>query len=546
MKMNMVLSQSIIFLPIICAVLIYVFNKRLVNYLAFLTQAVLTGIVIYLWQIVSTQGTIFIALGGWSKAIGVELAIDYLALLFISMAIIMWWAVLFYAWSQRSDDFKFIFFIMFLEGAFLAFLQVNDFFTLFVLLEIITITSSILILYKKDGLAIKAGLYYLLFNSFGMVLYLFGVLLLYLEVGTLNMGLVHEYLVEFDFLSVDFSLLHVSFACLFISMCVKSALFPVYEWLPRAHTAAPASISALLSGLLVKSGIYGLIRIIGIFEVHDINILMFYLGFFTALAGILFAVSQNDIKAMLAFSTISQIGLIVMGLSAATDLGNMSAYLHLFNHFIAKSLLFFGAGILINEYGFRRVTELKGIFIAHPFLSLAMMAAILSMVGSPLTAGFISKNMIKMSMSSDLYVFLYRIVGIGTLLVFIRFSKIFMGEPLKLKKIQKGQSLGVGILWITLVAAFFLEIPVLETYLTLPGALLSNELSRVITYIHKTLYDGYYMIDFLVMVLVSSGVYYILVKPRFKFWRNIRRFRIKFQDAILSLVAFLVVVLWVI
>jgi multicomponent Na+:H+ antiporter subunit D len=542
----MILSQSIIFLPIICAVIIYVFNKRWINYLAFLSQALLTVVVIKLWQIVSSQGTIFIALGGWSKAIGVELAIDYLSLLFMSMAVIMWWAVLFYAWSQRSDDFKFIFFLMFLEGAFLAFLQVNDFFTLFVLLEIITITSSILILYKKDGLAIKAGLYYLLFNSFGMVLYLFGVLLLYLEVGTLNMGLVHEYLLEFNFLSVDFSLLHVSFACLFIAMCVKSALFPVYEWLPRAHTAAPASISALLSGLLVKSGIYGLIRIIAIFEVHNINTLMFYLGFFTALAGILFAVSQNDIKAMLAFSTISQIGLIVMGLAAATDVGTMSSYLHLFNHFLAKSILFFGAGILINEYGFRRVTQLKGIFVAHPYLSIAMMAAILSMVGSPLTVGFISKNMIKLSMNSEVYVYLYRIVSIGTLLVFIRFSKIFFGEPLKLRKIQKGQAIGVGILWVTLVLAFFIELPALETYMGLPDAIANKELIQVVSYIGKSLYDGYYMLDFLLMVLASCAVYYILVKPRFKFWRKIRQFRIKFQDAILSLVVFLVVVLLVI
>lgn len=546
MKLSMLLSQGLIFLPIICAVLIYILNKRWFTYSVFGVQGLLSLIVMKLWHLVLRDGTLDFNLGGWSNKIGVALTIDPLALMFMSMGVIMWWAVLLYAWHQRKSDFKFIFFLMFLEGAFLAFLQVNDFFTLFVLLEIITITSAILILYKKDGLAIKAGLYYLLFNSFGMVVYLFGLLLLYLKVGSLNMDWVQTYIAASDFNSVDFSILHVSFVFLFIAMCVKSALFPVYEWLPRAHTAAPASISALLSGLLVKSGLYGLIRILAIFNMDGIHDLLFYLGFFTALGGIIFAISQSDIKATLAFSTISQIGLVVMALSVGTDMASMSAYLHLMNHFLAKSILFFGAGIIINAYGFRRVKEIKGIFMAHPLLSTAMLMAILSMVGAPLTAGFISKNMIKLSLLTPLETTLFRIISVGTLLVFIKFSRIFIGEPSRVCKIKISQMCGVCILWFVLIAAFFIELPVLQGYMNLSTTLFSLTLSKSIDYMKTALYGGAYLLDFMGMLVLSLVIYRLLVHPDYKFWGHIRHFRIKFQDAILSLLAFIVLVFLVI
>jgi|GEM_PF-291832 len=546
MKMNLLFAQGLIFLPIITAVLIYIFNKKLFNYGIFLTQLIMTGLVAKLWQVVLRDGPLDFYLGGWSKKIGVNLSIDPLALLFMTMAIIMWWAVMIYAWDQRKDDFKFIFFLIFLEGAFMAFLQVNDFFTLFVLMEILTITSAILILYKKDGLAIKAGLYYLLFNSFGMVVYLFGLLLLYLKAGTLNMDLIADYIQTTNFAQVSFSVLHVAFVFLFIAMCVKSALFPVYEWLPRAHTAAPASISALLSGLLVKSGLYGLIRIIQVFQVENLDQVLFYLGFLTALGGIVFAVSQSDIKATLAFSTISQIGLVVMAFASGTDLGHTGMYLHLFNHFLAKSILFLGAGVIINAYGYRRIREIRGIFMGHPFLSIAMFLAILSMVGAPLTAGFISKNIIKLSMLSDIQVSLYRVVGVGTLLVFIRFSKIFVGEPSRVNKIQVSQMLGISILTLVLGGAFFFQLPALDYFYSNSLYLGSAILKDTLAYISKTLYDGSYLIEFLIMAGTAYLIYGLTVKPGYKFWKTIRHFRINFHDAILSLLAFISIMLMVI
>lgn len=535
-------SQALIFVPILVSIMIYVLNQYWFSYAAFVGQAVVTYILIRLWHFVLEEGIITFTLGGWTKAIGIEFKIDNLSLIFMTMAVIIWWVVLIYAWHQKKKDFKFLFFLMFLEGCFLAFVQGNDFFTMFVLMEIITITSSILILYKKDGISLRAGLYYLLFNSIGMTVFLFGVALIYLKVGTLNMTIISTYLADHDFMSMKHSVIQISLACFFVSMCVKAALLPVYEWLPRAHTAAPSHVSALLSGLLVKTGVFGLIRVLEVFRAEEIYPMMFYLGFFTAITGVLFAMSQKDIKAILAFHTISQIGLIIMSLSANSDVGNLGAYMHLFNHFLFKSLLFLGAGIIINEYGVRRVTEIRGILSAHPILSLSMFIGMFSITGAPLFVGFHSKQMIKLAMDTTLCVNLFRIVSLGTMISFIKFSRIFFGEPLKYKKIEKGQQIGVLLLAVLCVVFYMIQMDIVLPILGINGAV-SDDVIKMVDYVKYSMFDNYYMIEYMLYMMIAWVIYRILVKPNWHFWHRIRHFRINFQDAIVSLLVFLIVVI---
>lgn len=540
------ISQGLIFIPIVVSVLIYMLSSRKFNYIAFLGQSIITILSFLMWAYVIKNGITTILLGGWQSEIGIELRVDNLSMLFITMAIIIWWVVLIYSWDQRKHDFKFLFFLLFLEGSFIAFLQTNDFFTVFVLMEIVTIISAILILYKKDGISAKAGLYYLLFNSFGMMIYLLGLALLYLKVGTLNMSLVKEYLIQTDTLSNSYSIVKVSYACFIVSMCVKAALFPVYEWLPRAHTAAPAYISALLSGLLVKTGVFGLIRVMYVFQVDGIYDFMFYLGFFTAISGIFFAVSQKDIKAILAFSTISQIGLIIMSISNQTDIGIIGAYAHIFNHFLFKSLLFLGAGIIINEYGVRRVTEIKGIGRAHPLLTLFMLVGMLSITGAPLFVGFLSKSLMKISMESQTRIALFQIVSIGTMVYFVKFSKIFFGEPSKDKKIKKGQMSGIMILSVLCIISFLKELDFVSSFLIINNEVPSDALKSAISNVTNSAYSSKYLFEYLIMLFSAYIIYKIAIRPNSKVLYSLRHFRIKFQDAIISIILFLVVILRVV
>lgn len=543
MKEIMIYSQSLIFLPIIISILIYTLHKKLINMLVFPVQLIVSLLVVRLWFVLLDEKTVYFTLGGWHKSIGVELSLTGLSWLFMLMAVIIWWVILIYTWHQKNKDYKFLFFLMFLEGCFFAFVQTNDFFTFFVLLEVITILSSILIIYKKDGISLKAGLYYLLFNALGMLIYLFGIMVLYIETGTLNMTMIADYISHTNIALTDLSTIHISFACIFVAMCLKAALFPVYEWLPRAHTAAPAYISALLSGLLVKVGIYGLLRILVIFESFDIAHFVFYLGFFTAFSGMIIAMSQKDMKAILAFSTVSQIGMIIMSMAYQSDVGLAGAYLHIFNHFLFKSLLFLSAGVIINEYGVRRITDIKGLARTHPLLSMMMIVAILSITGAPLFIGFISKTMMKLSSESVYQSWMFQIVSLGTMVYFINFSRIFIGRPIRKQPIHKGVIGSLMLITTLILLAFFVELKGLKQFYTMAGQAMPNVLIKSMSYIEKARYQLESLAEYLLMLMGAYIIVKVGVRTESKFWHFIRHVRVKFQDAVMLLVVFLIVVI---
>ncbi|BES65819.1 hypothetical protein SANA_22580 [Gottschalkiaceae bacterium SANA] len=324
-------------------------------------------------------------------------------------------------------------------------LQCNDLFSLFVFIEITTILSTILIIYEKNGYAIKSGIYYLLFNSVGMLFYQLGFIFLYTTMGTLNMTLLTERLAVVPHSSI----LRLANLFFLVAICVKSAIFPVYNWLPRAHSAAPSAISALLSGLLVKSGIYAFIRIQALFGLTFMNSFFFSLGLLSAVSGMIFALSQKDLKQILAYSTVSQIGLIVMGLSQPNTMMYLGGITHLVNHSLIKSLLFLCAGVIIHHTGKRKITEIRGIFKTMPLLSIAMIVGMVSITGGFLTNGYLSKSLLvyglqKQGITARL---VYEVINLGTITYFMKIAQIFFGPPCtKPQKIVLGQRVAISLL----------------------------------------------------------------------------------------------------
>ena len=512
----------LIFLPIITAMFIYIIKKRYILYLTLLNQIALTYLSAVFLRYIQEHDSVSMNMGGWSNVIGIAFKVDRLAISFLLFTNIIWWVIILYSWNKIATDYKFTFFLLFLQGVFLGFVQTNDLFSAFVFIELITIISSILIVYKKDGYSVRAGFYYLLFNSVGMLFYLIGLCILYNVVGSLNMDSVEVMIQPYK----DTLALKIAFVFIMSGLGVKSAFFPVYNWLPKAHGAAPASISALLSGLLVKSGLYLFIRINEIFIFEQFNIVFFYIGFVTALAGVIFALSQKDIKQILAFHTISQIGIILIGVSAGSGMLYYGGLLHLFNHGFFKALLFLGAGFIINELNVRQVTEIRGVLKTYPIIALLMIVGMFSITGLPFFSGYISKSIIKSNiMDAKGLSIVFNMINLGTIISFIKISQIFYGDKKHGKRevIYINSSMGVLAIFCVVFGVF-------------PGLILESVWNT-----SMDIFDLFILkkwMEYVVYLGLGWIIYKRFIEKDHEIIRKIRHFNLSFGTAIILMITF--------
>lgn len=184
-------------------------------------------------------------------------------------------------------------------------------------------------------------------------------------------------------------------------------------------------VSAVLSGLYVKGGIYLFFRLSKAFYVIDAHQFFFVCGVITAVVGFVFAVSQSDIKLILSYSTVSQLGLVMLAFNLPNPLGASAGLYHIVNHALFKSVLFLCAGIIVEAYETRDVFKISGVFQRMPLVSMACIAAILGITGAPLFNGSISKYLIAYGSHEGWMQSLLIIINLGTLLAFIKFIRIF-------------------------------------------------------------------------------------------------------------------------
>jgi len=236
------------------------------------------------------------------------------------------------------------------------------------------------------------GFKYFIFTHVGALFMLMGILSIYVFTGTFDFVELPQ--VSFDIPST--SILTV-FVLLLIGFCVKMAIFPVHTWLPDAHTEAPTPISVMLSGVMIKCGAYAFARILlsgfgkTVFQVSNT---LAIIGVITMIYGGLMALAQTDIKRLLAYSSISQMGYIFFGLSVYSAMGATGALFHVVNHAVCKSLLFMCAGVIIHQTGTRNITKLGGLADKMPITCAASLIGALSLAGTPPFNGFWSEWMI--------------------------------------------------------------------------------------------------------------------------------------------------------
>ncbi len=273
----------------------------------------------------------------------------------------------------------------------------NNIVMLWVAVEATTLTSGLLVAFFWDRRALEAGYKYLMLLTIGITFALFGCVLVYasaVATGVLDGRqalLLSEIRGVAGLLPRQTALVTVAF--LVIGFGTKAGIAPFHPWLPDAHAEAPTPVSVLLSGVMIKMALYALARTLTLFypDWPTLAVFAVALGVFTMIAGIVLALSQDDLKRLFAYSSVSQVGYVLAGVGLGTYLGVFGGLFHLLNHALFKSLLFMCAGALIHATGFRRISQLAGLGRKMPVTGACFLAGALAISGFPPFNGFWSK-----------------------------------------------------------------------------------------------------------------------------------------------------------
>lgn len=299
----------------------------------------------------------------------------------------------------KSHNNRYFFFLLLTLGSLIGVATSDQFGNFYVFWELMTWASYLLIVQEPTERALKAGFKYFMMCTTGAYFMQFGILSLHSKVETFDMKAISGSLDK-----IPPVMLFVIALMFVIGAGVKTGLVPMHSWLPAAHPAAPSPVSSMLSGILTKIGIYGLIRVLfGVFGVglltelvsvgkmSGIGLLLSVLGIITLFYGEIMALVQKDIKKLLAYSTMAQIGEIAVTLGIGTYLGLVAGLYHVLNHAIMKGLLFLAVGLLIYRVKSQEIVNFKGIGKVMPFTTGCLSIGILGIMGLPPFNGFISK-----------------------------------------------------------------------------------------------------------------------------------------------------------
>jgi len=349
----------------------------------------------------SRSGPLVHLMGGWAAPVGIELRLDLFGAVVLFLIGGLNSLVMVYASRDAAEETApgvepwYWSLLLVLLGAMSGIAVTKDLFNLFVMTEVSSIAACGIVAVSRRPAALEASFKYLILSAVGSGAILLGTGLLYAATGYLDIDRVSEVLRE-----VAGSFPRVTMAALalyLVGFGLKAALFPLHVWLPDAHSTAPSPSSALLSGLVVKVYVVALVRLL--YQVWGVELfsqspgptVLLLLSWLAMVLGSVFAIAQRDLKRMLAYSTVSQMGYIFLGLALASPNALAGGLLHIFNHALMKSCLFLAAGVLISRAGTRDIAAMAGIGRAMPLTTAAFTVAAMAMIGVPGTNGFISK-----------------------------------------------------------------------------------------------------------------------------------------------------------
>lgn len=428
------LPALLIVVPLLAAPLAVLFHNGKLAWIIALTSSTLVSIIsVWLLKETCALGLLVYSMGGWAAPLGIELRLEVInALIAVIVTLASTVTLLFARLSvEKEIDSERIYLFyslwLLLMAGLLGIAVTGDVFNLFVFLEISSLSSYALISLGGDRRALVAAFRYLVVGTVGATFILIGVGLLYTATGSLNMYDIAVRLPD----SESQRTVKSAFAFLAVGVATKMAVFPFHFWLPNAYTYAPSVVTAFLAATATKVAIYVWLRLFfsifgvqfSVEEVHLDQILM-PLAMCGIIVASVVAVYQRDVKRILAYSSIAQVGYIVLGISFVTSAGLVGGVVHLINHALIKLTLFMAVGCVVFRVGFSSISSFNGLGRQMPLTMLGFVIAGLSLIGVPLTAGFISKwYLLRAAFDADLW-FVVFVMVLGSLIAIVYVWKV--------------------------------------------------------------------------------------------------------------------------
>jgi multicomponent Na+:H+ antiporter subunit D len=460
-----------VLIPFITAPLIVFVGRREFAWpLAFIASFASFVIACLLLSKVIGGGVISYKIGGWAPPLGIEYRVDAANAFVLFLVTGISTLVLPYArqsvsseMPERTQTLFYALFLLCLTGL-LGVTTTADAFNVFVFLEISSLSTYVLIAQGsyRDKRALTAAFNYLIMGTIGATFFVIGLGFLYMATGTLNMAdLADRISGQYDSRTV-----RAGFAFILVGMGLKVAIFPLHLWLPNAYTYAPSAVTTFLAATATKVAIYVLLRFVFsvfqpefLLETSALEIIFYPFALLAMFAASFTAIFQRDLKRMLAYSSIAQIGYMLLGVALLSETGLMAAIIHLFNHGITKAALFMGVGAYVLRSGGSFYVHLQGLGKTMPWTSAATVIGGISLIGVPGTAGFLSKWLLVQAALEQGYWPLAILIVASSLLAVIYVWRLieilYLSTPTSEKVVQEAPLSMLLPLWLMAIACIY-------------------------------------------------------------------------------------------
>jgi multicomponent Na+:H+ antiporter subunit D len=473
-----------ILLPLIAAPLSLLLGRSQLSWmLAVVASALSFFCALSLFAVCLDQGAIRYSVGGWPPPWGIEMRLDTAsAFILLAVTAISTLVLVFAKESIAKEidaDKHSLFFtahLLCLTGL-SGLLITGDAFNLFVFLEISSLATYTLVSLGKDRRCLTAAFRYLVMGTIGATFILIGVGMLYMKTGTLNMLDLAERVQAID----SSRTINTGLAFIMVGVGVKLALFPLHMWLPPAYTHAPSAVTAFLAATATKVAVYVMIRFIytifgaeHVFHEMGMDLILLVLAVVAIFKCSFMATIQSNVKTVLAYSSVAQIGYIILGISMVSVTGLMASLLHIFNHALMKGALFMAVGAVFYRMGSVEVKAFQGLGKHMPLTMAAFTIAGLSIIGVPLTVGFVSKWYLVTGALEQGNWLLSILVLLGSLLAVIYIGRILeaayfndLPKSVEASSVKEAPVLMLIPMWVLVVSNIYFGI---DTDLTIGAA----------------------------------------------------------------------------